>query len=237
MSIEKTIVINAAGMGSRLGLGTTKCLLEVRGKTILEWHLEALKEFEDVRVVVGFRAEEVIARAVRTRNDLIFVFNHDYRNTGTLASLAGGTRFGGDFVVSVDGDLLLRPRDLLDFCRRTGPVLGICPPCTDEPVYARVKEEGGTLQVESFTRESGDWEWTGLLQVPAAWIKVGPKHVYQVVLEYLPLPAVIIETREIDTYADYRRALDWADEIDLRCTYLPVPGASGLGQDNESVQQ
>jgi choline kinase len=215
MPLSKTIVINAAGMGTRLGLGITKCLLEVRGKTILEWHLEALRDFTDVRIVVGYGARDVIQRALKTREDIIFVFNHEYRSTGTLSSLAKGSRFAGDFVVSVDGDLLLQPEALRDFCEREGPLLGVCAPCTDEPVYARTVEQNAGTYVSAFTRESGDWEWTGLLQVPAEWVKEGPTHVFQVVKDFLPLPAIVVETREIDTYEDYARALKWAEEVRL----------------------
>ncbi|MBO7514279.1 MAG: 2-C-methyl-D-erythritol 4-phosphate cytidylyltransferase, partial [Lachnospiraceae bacterium] len=35
MSIPKTIVISAAGMGTRLGIGTTKALIDIDGKPLI----------------------------------------------------------------------------------------------------------------------------------------------------------------------------------------------------------
>ncbi len=215
MPTTKTIVINAAGVGSRLGLGITKCLLEVRGKSILARHLTALQGFTDIRIAVGYRAEDVMREGLRQCRDILFVFNHDYRNTGTLCSLANAARFARHFVISIDGDLILRARDLRAFCEMDGPVIGVCRPCTAEPVYASVKHREGSMFVDAFSREKSEWEWTGLLQVPRQWIKHGPTHVYETLMNWLPIKAIPVETREIDTYEDYKEALRWAEEIDL----------------------
>lgn len=43
MSISRTIVISCAGMGNRLGLGTTKALVEVDGKPLIVRRLELLR--------------------------------------------------------------------------------------------------------------------------------------------------------------------------------------------------
>ena len=60
MDFSRTIIISCAGMGNRLGLGTTKALVEVDGKPLIIRHLENLQEEEDIRVVVGYQAEKVI---------------------------------------------------------------------------------------------------------------------------------------------------------------------------------
>ena len=60
MDISRTVIISCAGMGNRLGLGSTKALVEVEGKPLIIRHLEMLKEEKDVRVVVGYQAEKVI---------------------------------------------------------------------------------------------------------------------------------------------------------------------------------
>ena len=60
MKNNVSIVISCAGMGTRLGLCCTKALVEVEGKTLIERQLDMLKDYDDIRVVVGYQAEKVI---------------------------------------------------------------------------------------------------------------------------------------------------------------------------------
>ncbi len=71
MSNVKHAVIAAAGLGSRLGLGKPKCLLEVDNKPLIEYQLKLLKNVADVRVVVGFEEHLVIplVKKIKTRCD------------------------------------------------------------------------------------------------------------------------------------------------------------------------
>lgn len=46
MQVSRTVIISCAGMGNRLGLGTTKALVEVEGKPLIMHHLEKLKDEE-----------------------------------------------------------------------------------------------------------------------------------------------------------------------------------------------
>ena len=57
MSVSKTIVISCAGMGTRLGIGTTKALIDIEGKPLILRQLEILKDFDDIRIVVGYQME------------------------------------------------------------------------------------------------------------------------------------------------------------------------------------
>ena len=47
-------------MGTRLGIGTTKALVNVCGKPIILHQMNAFKLVNDIRIVVGFRAERLI---------------------------------------------------------------------------------------------------------------------------------------------------------------------------------
>ena len=60
MITNKTVVISCAGMGTRLGIGSTKALVDICGKPMIIRQLEMLDEVEDVRIVVGYQAEKVI---------------------------------------------------------------------------------------------------------------------------------------------------------------------------------
>ena len=57
MGFSRTVIISCAGMGNRLGLGTTKALVEIDGKPLIVRHLEMLRDQSDIRIVVGYQAE------------------------------------------------------------------------------------------------------------------------------------------------------------------------------------
>ncbi|MDE4980341.1 2-C-methyl-D-erythritol 4-phosphate cytidylyltransferase, partial [Francisella tularensis subsp. holarctica] len=81
-----SIILSCAGIGSRLGLGKTKALIEIKSKSLIDYQLSNFKNIEDIRIVIGYQANEVISAALSIRKDIIFVFNHDYFNTKTGAS-------------------------------------------------------------------------------------------------------------------------------------------------------
>ena len=117
MTKNKTIIISCAGMGTRLGIGVTKALVQVEGVPLIIRQLEGLKEYDDVRVVVGYQAEKVIELVKSYRRDIVFCFNYDYKTTGTAASFSKGLLGAREYVVAFDGDLLVNPKDLQDFLR------------------------------------------------------------------------------------------------------------------------
>lgn len=92
MQTTKSVIISCAGIGSRLGLGTTKALIKIDGKSIIQWQLELFQEVKDIRVVVGFQAAEVIAEVRKYRPDAVFVYNHNYFDTKTGTSYYLGAR-------------------------------------------------------------------------------------------------------------------------------------------------
>ncbi len=143
-----TIVISCAGMGTRLGIGTTKALVDVAGKPLIIHQLEQLGEYDDIRVVVGYQAEKVINVVKEFRNDISFAFNYDYKTTGTAASFSKGLLGAREYVVSFDGDLLVNPVDLHSFLNYEGEVIGGCHPTTDNPVLMTIKDN----QVVEFSR-------------------------------------------------------------------------------------
>lgn len=93
MPISRTIIISCAGMGNRLGLCVTKALIEVDDIPLIIRHLEALKNEKDIRIVIGYQAEKVIDVVKSYRKDVLFVFNHNYKNTGTGASVSLAAKY------------------------------------------------------------------------------------------------------------------------------------------------
>jgi choline kinase len=92
MSIAKTVIISCAGTGSRLGLAKTKALITIGNKTLISYQLELFKDVEDLRIVVGFQANDVINEVLKCRKDVIFVYNHNYFETKTGASFYLGAK-------------------------------------------------------------------------------------------------------------------------------------------------
>jgi phosphoenolpyruvate phosphomutase len=175
-------VILAATRGARLGELTAeqpKCMVPIRGKSLLGRQVEALSQHGvgDVRVVVGYRGDAVAAPGI------VKLENAAYETTGEARSLAIGLDgVAGDAVVSF-GDIVYRPfflslmegRDedivLLVDAKGAGDngrdaVLASHPDGDEveidgvEPTLQRFLADGDVAQ--------GHGEWIGLLRASAA---------------------------------------------------------------------
>ena len=200
-----TVIICAAGMGTRLGIGTTKALVDIDGVPLIIRQLELLRAFDDVRIIVGFQAERLISVVKEFRTDIMFCFNYQYETTGVADSLRKGLITSREYVLSLDGDILLNAVDFAAFCAFPDECLGISHIKTAEPVYATV-EEG---KVTRLSKTDGNMQWPGIAKVKKEKLIGKSSHFYDVLNEILPLSAFNMRTREIDTQEDYDRALEW----------------------------
>jgi len=206
-SVEgKSLILSCAGIGSRLGLGKTKALIDIEGKPLIYWQLEQFKQIEDIRIVIGFQANDVIQKVLQKKKDVIFVYNHNYFNTKTGASYYLGARHGNKYAIAWDGDLLVHPDDINKSLNYKGEFIGCSKTVTDDAVLASVDENGNVI---SFSRENGDYEWSGPACLKREHIKYGSNHVYHLIEEYLPLPALVVEAQDVDTYDDYKKAVEF----------------------------
>lgn len=209
MSVSRTVIISCAGMGNRLGLGTTKALVEIDGKPLIVRHLEMLQEEPDIRVVVGYQAESVIEVVKQYRKDVVFVFNHKYRETGTGASVALASQYANEYILSLDGDLLVHPDDMQKILSCDHEFVSGNEPGTDDPWMIQTYEEGGKEYVSAFSRCEGNYEWNGITQMKSSKMRNGTGHVFQLIEPFLPVPFMEVRTHEIDTVNDYERAVKW----------------------------
>ena len=185
MQVSRTVIISCAGMGNRLGLGTTKALVEVEGK------------------------EKVINVVRKYRKDVVFVFNHNYRETGTGASVALASQYANEYILSLDGDLIIHPDDMKKILECDHEFVSGGIPDTDEPWMLQTYKDDGKEFVSAFSKNIGNYEWNGITQMKSAKIKNGQGHVFQLIEPYLPIPFLELRTREIDTVNDYERAVEW----------------------------
>lgn len=214
MQNSLTVVINCAGMGKRLQLAKTKALAIIADKPIIWWQLEALKWVKDIRIVVGYQASEVINAVKSIRPDALFVFNHQYETTGTAASFTLGALGAKGKIVSLDGDLIVCPKNLRSFIINEENALGVSDINTQEPSYATLDKQ--KKNVISFGKDSKITEriveWTGLCALSSSQIEQSKKlgldkgHVYQLVSPHLPMPKFDVEAREVDTPDDFDNA-------------------------------
>ena len=209
MAFSRTVIISCAGMGNRLGLGTTKALVEVDGKPLIVRHLELLKNEKDVRVVVGYQAEKVIEVVRKYREDVTFVFNHKYRETGTGASVALASQYANEYVLTLDGDLLIHPEDMQKILECEHEFVSGGEVLSDEPWMVETYEQDGKEYVSAFFRNKGSYEWNGIAQMKSTKMLHGTGHVFQLIEPYLPVPFMELRTYEIDTVNDYERAVEW----------------------------
>lgn len=111
-------LILAAGFGSRITDITSnpKCLLEIAGKTLLQWHFEHLKTLgiKDIFLVVGYKKELIEKHVDDYKKDfnLTLIELEDYRQKGNTYSFYLGLQaLQGSFLL-FDGDLIYENRIL-----------------------------------------------------------------------------------------------------------------------------
>ena len=114
---EYRAIILSAGKGSRLLPLTAhrpKCLIDLSGRTLLEWQLDSLFSagISDMAVVAGFGielVEEILARRGTARGSVSLIFNPFYHVADNLGSawMARSAMDGGFLLLN--GDTLVPP--------------------------------------------------------------------------------------------------------------------------------
>ena len=199
----KTVVISCAGIGSRMGLGQTKALLDIGESSMIGYQLKQFTTMEDIRVVVGFQYRELIQEVVSIRGDVVFAHNHDYFHTKTGASLYLGAKFANRIVLAWDGDLIVKPSDLQNCLLTNKEFIGCSPNITDDAYFVQLDDN---LNVTGFTKEIGQYEWSGPAQIARDKIFYTEGHVFEMLEHHLPVKANVIEAQDVDTYDDYLKA-------------------------------
>ncbi|MCL2786413.1 MAG: NTP transferase domain-containing protein [Methanomassiliicoccaceae archaeon] len=206
MPPARSVVLSCAGTGSRLGLAQTKVLIEIDGKSLMAWQLELLKDVEDLRIVVGYQADAVVKEVLNYRKDVTFVYNHNYFNTKTGTSFYLGAKDGNDYAIGWDGDLIVHPDDIDKCLNSKGEYIVYSDRMSDEAVFVRTDENGDVL---SFSREDGDYEWTGPVCIKKDKLKYTSGNVFNMLEGHLPMKGVKVRAQDIDTYDDYQKAVEF----------------------------
>lgn len=198
----KSVVISCAGIGSRLGLGLTKALVQINGESLISWQLRLFKEVNDLRIVIGFQAGEIINEVRRFRDDVIFCYNHRYFETKTGASYYLGARHANIETIEWDGDLLVHPDDVQILLNTPDEYICYADKTSEDAVFVRTDEAGNVLE---FSRESGDFEWTGPACMNKCNLTYNSNNVFNMFEPLLPMRGIKVRAYDIDTYNDYVR--------------------------------
>lgn len=102
---KTTAIILAAGKGTRLRPYTDekpKCMVEVQGRSLLDWQIEVLRKsgIEDIVVVSGFKSEKI------PDDKATKVQNHEYDSTNMVYSLFCAEAYLQNEVIITYGDIL-----------------------------------------------------------------------------------------------------------------------------------
>ncbi|MCB1924836.1 MAG: NTP transferase domain-containing protein [Gammaproteobacteria bacterium] len=202
MNIEHA-VISAAGLGSRLGLDIPKCLVELEGHSLIYYLLQLLKDVRDVRIVVGFKEQEVIDYVRAIRRDVTFVRNPNYAHSSNAYSLHLATRHLDAPFLSIDGDMYVEPESFVRFvdaCANHRNLIGISKSFTEEAVFVELDQH---QMIQHFRRDPpGAYEWCGIAYFSDLVVSPGAKFVYNEIENMLPVAAEIVDVFEIDTPQD-----------------------------------
>ncbi|MCE2399032.1 MAG: 2-C-methyl-D-erythritol 4-phosphate cytidylyltransferase [Gemmatimonadetes bacterium] len=123
------VLIPAAGIGARMG-GSPKSVLELRGRTLLEWAADAfLPRGDVVELVVALADEHHLAERLRQDRRIGVVRGGDDR-FGSVANALEGISCEAEIVVVHDAARPFPPEEVIDRCVRIahggcGAVAGI----------------------------------------------------------------------------------------------------------------
>lgn len=215
-------VIAAAGLGSRLGHGLPKCMLELGGRTLLSRMIDSLMPHVGrIHVVVGYREELVINLCSNLHRNVVIVRNPDFRSTNTVQSMASGARGLSGKTIFLDGDLIIDPSSLGNFARRAAEhdtVAAIALSRSENAVNVDLSappDAGGTAFISGFTREADRlYEWANVISGDSRLLDHGAGYVYEELEKLTPLCASLLELREIDTPHDLEMAEKFAKHLD-----------------------
>lgn len=206
-------VIAAAGLGSRLGLGLPKCLLEIEGRTLLSRLIDLLEpHVQRIHVVVGYREELVVEHCSRHHRETVLVRNADFRATNTARSMAMGARGFTGKVVFLDGDLLVSKPSIDSFIARASTadlLVGLTRQKSEDGVCVRVSSDAADEihTIQGFARNSAySLEWANVFAGPARMLDAAHGFVFEELGRRLPLPGQVLDLIEVDTPADLNQA-------------------------------
>ena len=143
-------IILAAGTGSRLNKeknALPKGMVEIGGKPLLEYSLEALSRhgLTEVIIAIGFEHQKIKNRFGSRQGDLKieYVLNEKYAESGSMYSFALVQDFIEDEIILLESDLIYEPRAIDDLLNadHKNCILVTAPSGSGDEVYIYTNEK------------------------------------------------------------------------------------------------
>lgn len=195
----RTVLISCAGVNSRFGLNMPRCLAPVEGKPLIQWQLDHLQDFEDIIVVVGCQAPDIMRTVLEKRPDAVFAVNHDPLKAGLLESMAMSVTFLREPFIYLDGNSLVSSTAIQAMVEARCPSIGIRRTYSENPVGVRLGTGNHAGEVIGFTLEPQEYEWIGLAKLDPEHIKgtSDADCVYSAIERFLPVAAIEVDSAEV----------------------------------------
>lgn len=209
MQLIENVVIAAAGMGARIGLGIPKCMIDIEGTNLLSRLINLLDEYcKNIVVVVGYREEMVVEYCSVYHRNVIIARNPNYATTNTAYSYHQGAKNLVGKTLYIDGDLLVENNSMLDFLKAASSVdvlIGVAKANSEQAVYVGL--EGDSVTYFNRNYQGEEYEWANVFVAPSNFLKKIDGYVFESIELNLPLPSKEIVLREVDTKDDLEQAI------------------------------
>ena len=194
----RTVLISCAGTNSRFGLNMPRCLAPVEGRPLIQWQLDHLQDFENLIVVVGCQAPDVMRTVLEKRPDAVFAVNHDPQKASLLESMVMSVNFLREPFIYIDGNSLVSSTAIQAMMKADCPSIGIRRTYSENPIGVMMGTDNHSGEVIGFTLVPQEYEWIGLAKLDPQHIKDAPEaeSVYKAIERFLPISAVEVSSAE-----------------------------------------
>lgn len=208
-------IIAAAGLGTRLNQNTPKALVNItENKKIIDFQMEMLENINDIRIVVGYKSNELSSYIKERYEHVKIIYNKNYEHTSICYSVNLALKDLNEPYIVMCSDLIINKKEFSTFIESLNDEsrLGITPSKTEECIYATV--DSG--RITSFQKKyPTPYEWANLayLTGPIKLNKNG-NSIYSQLRKYLPLKYFLFDNCfEIDTSNDLKLVLNNLNKI------------------------
>lgn len=217
--MKKIVVIAAAGKGNRLGKNKPKCLVKLHGHYIFEYLLQAFGWADEIRMVVGYKKDEVKAIVGQYTDKVVFVDNDEYSDTTTLQSNYMAIKEPEEKLLFIDGDMVITKDtsiQLKEMFEKGENFIGGATDISEQPVYVGVQD--GMVEWFSYEKVAG-YEWANVALLDASMIEYNKTHFFVQIEKYLPMKLFEVERLEVDTPSDYQYACEVIEKFPEKYNY------------------
>ncbi|MDH7482837.1 MAG: hypothetical protein QHH26_12805 [Armatimonadota bacterium] len=205
---HKNAIIYCTNITWNLGIATPACLNWVDGRPIIHHQLDALDDYDNVVVVAGFKAAQIMQAVLARREDAIFAVSHDFETATEMDMLRLGTVALDKPFISLEGSLPLTKEALNLIENAPCPSVGIRKVRSLEPICVELQIEGLQKIATGFTKELRTHELAGITKLHPQHVMeaVDADYIYQAVERFLPVRAIEIDSIAVMTSPNHESA-------------------------------